>query len=83
MKSNNRLITKDQKHITETQACGVYGIGACMQGRFKLRAMLNHEILTIHGRIVRRYRVADVLEARKNRYASTTISNQPPNQTNA
>ena len=76
-----KLITKETEFITETQTCGVYGFSAAMPNREKLRAMLDHDAQTIHGRIVRTYRVADVLEARKNRYADTMISIQPKQTT--
>ena len=69
MKQNNRLITKDTEFIHETRACGLYGFSAGMSNRYKLRALVAHEVVFFLNKLCRRYRVADVLEARRAAFA--------------
>jgi len=64
-----KLITKETEFIHETAACGVFGFSASMPNRDKLRALVPHEVVFFQNRLCRRYRVLDVLEARRAAFA--------------
>jgi hypothetical protein len=59
--------------IPETKACGVYGFSACNTNREKLRKLVTHTVEHRHGKTFRYYLAADVLEARKKRYAAPIL----------